>query len=359
MPQSIRPARVAESGGGFGAGNDIAAVRRSGRVIFSAISYYRKTSGREFPECPGKGAARPAPHSATGKAFFRPPVGIRRVRANAARNARCAGALPAPAVGSGEHSPIPPASPPTFPARWSRPRSAALSLPRLALRACPPRLIAIIAIPPVCLFGGAGQPVKNSLLFLLSFKSFGWGLACAEHAEQYYRRDDDDEDIFDGLHCCLFACLGKWTGRIVAFSAAARRGNVRGGRGASANPSNAGDFWGVECAGRVWAGDYPPRTFATRPGAIFARFAGSGFAAVRVRLARAAESGVGARREFPECPGKGRGKTIAPSATGKAFFRPPGRIRRVRGNATRWPRPRSATGSGRRMTSPRFAGRRG
>ena len=82
-------------------------------------------------------------------------------------------------------------------------------------------------------------------------------------------------------------------------------------------------------------GGLSPRTFAARPGAIFARFAGSGFAAVRVRLARAAESGVGARREFPECPGKGRGKTIAPSATGKAFFRPPVRIRRVRGNAAR------------------------
>ena len=62
----------------------------------------------------------------------------------------------------------------------------------------------------------------------------------------------------------------------------------------------------------------------------------------RVRLARAAESGFGAGREFPECPGKGRGKTIAPSATGKAFFRPPVRIRRVRANATRWPRPQSA-----------------
>ena len=51
-------------------------------------------------------------------------------------------------------------------------------------------------------------------------------------------------------------------------------------------------------------------------------------------------------REFPECPGKGRGKTIAPSATGKAFFRPSVRIRRVRANAGRWPRPRAATGGG-------------
>ena len=93
-------------------------------------------------------------------------------------------------------------------------------------------------------------------------------------------------------------------------------------------------------------GGLSSRTFAARSGAIFARFAGSGFAAVRVRPARAAESGVGAGREFPECPGKGRGKTIAPSATGKAFFRPPVRIRRVRGNAARWPRPRAATGGG-------------
>ena len=100
------------------------------------------------------------------------------------------------------------------------------------------------------------------------------------------------------------------------------------GRGASANPSNAGVFWGVECARRVRAGDYPPRTFAARPGAIFARFAGSGFAAVRVRPARAAESGVGAGREFPKCPGKGAGRPAPHGATGKAFFRPPGRIRR-------------------------------
>ena len=35
---------------------------------------------REFSECPDKGAGRPAPHGTTGKAFFRPPVRIRRVR---------------------------------------------------------------------------------------------------------------------------------------------------------------------------------------------------------------------------------------------------------------------------------------
>ena len=52
-------------------------------------------------------------------------------------------------------------------------------------------------------------------------------------------------------------------------------------------------------------GGLSPRTFPARPGAIFARFAGSGFAAVRVRPARLSESGVGAGREFPECPGKG------------------------------------------------------
>ena len=77
-----------------------------------------------IPECPGKGRGKTIAPSATEKAFFRPPVRIRRVRANATRNARCAGALPAPVVGSGEHSPIPPASPPTFPARWPRPRPA-------------------------------------------------------------------------------------------------------------------------------------------------------------------------------------------------------------------------------------------
>ena len=125
-----------------------------------------------------------------------------------------------------------------------------------------------------------------------------------------------------------------------------KAGECPGRAGSVANPSNAGGFGGVECARRVRAGDYPPRTFPARPGAIFARFAGSGFAAVRVRPARVAESGVGAGRKFPECTGKGRGKTIAPSATGKAFFRPPVRIRRVRGNAARWPRPRAATGGG-------------
>ena len=36
-------------------------------------------AGPELPECPGKGAARPAPHSAPGKAFCRPPVRIRRI----------------------------------------------------------------------------------------------------------------------------------------------------------------------------------------------------------------------------------------------------------------------------------------
>ena len=39
-------------------------------------------AGREFPECSDKGAERPAPHGATGKAFFRPPVRIRRIRGN-------------------------------------------------------------------------------------------------------------------------------------------------------------------------------------------------------------------------------------------------------------------------------------
>ena len=39
-----------------------------------------------IPEYYGKGAGRPAPHGGAGKAFFRPPVGIRRVRGDAARN---------------------------------------------------------------------------------------------------------------------------------------------------------------------------------------------------------------------------------------------------------------------------------
>ena len=106
------------------------------------------------------------------------------------------------------------------------------------------------------------------------------------------------------------------------------------------NSANSGGRRGA----REKGGGLSPPNIRGASGAIFARFAGSGFAAVRVRLARAAESGVGARREFPECPGKGRGKTIAHNATGKAFFRPPVRSRRVRANATRWPRPRSAAG---------------
>ena len=116
-------------GGGFGAGNDIAAVRRSGRVIFSAISYYRKTSGREFPECTGKGAGRPAPHGGAGKAFFRPPVGIRRVRANAPALRRRRGIRrPPPCPGKAR--------------RARSPRSPIISLRRCqsAVSPSPPRL---------------------------------------------------------------------------------------------------------------------------------------------------------------------------------------------------------------------------
>ena len=99
-------------------------------------------------------------------------------------------------------------------------------------------------------------------------------------------------------------------------------------------------------ARRVSGGGYTPPGHSQRvQGAIFARFAGSGFAVARVRPAHVAESRVGAGREFPECPGKGWRKTIAHSATGKAFFRPSVRSRRVRANATRWPRPRSAAGA--------------
>ena len=41
-------------------------------------------AGPEFPEYPDKGAERPAPHRATGKAFFCPPA---RIRGNAERDA--------------------------------------------------------------------------------------------------------------------------------------------------------------------------------------------------------------------------------------------------------------------------------
>ena len=50
----------------------------------------------------------------------------------------------------------------------------------------------------------------------------------------------------------------------------------------------------------VGRGIIPPEHSQHVQGAIFVRFAGSGFAAVRcVRPARAAESGVGAGRDLP------------------------------------------------------------
>ena len=59
-----------------------------------------------IPEYYGKGAGRPAPHGGAGKAFCRPPVRIRRVRANAparrppVRLVRCC----APLLFAGGHS---------------------------------------------------------------------------------------------------------------------------------------------------------------------------------------------------------------------------------------------------------------
>ena len=215
----------------------------------------------------------------------------------------------------------------------------------------------------------------------------------------------------DGADCSTFAAV--------------RRGNVRGGRGASANPSNAGVFWGVECARRVRAGDYPPehsrrvqgrfsrdsrgagsppsasawpaprspesarganspnalargggkqsrtaqqgKRFSVRPSGVggFGRMRRAGRVRgrrrdsppvrrrdifryqllsenIRARCAvRLAKSGVGARRE---CPGKGAPRPAPHNATGKAFFRPPVRSRRVQANPARNAPPRPAPG---------------
>ena len=117
------------------------------------------------------------------------------------------------------------------------------------------------------------------------------------------------------------------------------------GRGASANSAGIGGFWGAGGAQKGNRRGYSPEHYQARRGAFFARFAGSGFAAARVRPARAAESGVGAGREFPECTGKGAPRPAPHSATGKAFFRPSVGIRRIRANArARWPRPRVSGG---------------
>ena len=125
-----------------------------------------------------------------------------------------------------------------------------------------------------------------------------------------------------------------------------KAGECPGRAGSVANPSNAGGFWGVECARRVRAGDYPPRTFPARPGAIFARFAGSGFAAARVRPARVAESGVGAGREFPECPGKGQGENNRAQRNRESVF--PSARRHSAGSGECGALAASAGGDGRR-----------
>ena len=83
-----------------------------------------------------------------------------------------------------------------------------------------------------------------------------------------------------------------------------REAEERGGD----NPSNAGGFWGVECARRVRAGDYPPGHSRR----------------VQGRFSRGS-----------------RGAGSPPSASARPASRSP------------------AAGSGRRMTSPRFVGRGG
>ena len=123
------------------------------------------------------------------------------------------------------------------------------------------------------------------------------------------------------------------------------------GRGASANPSNSGGFWGVGGAQGKRAGDYPPRTFPARPGAIFARFAGSGSppSASARPASRSPESARGANS--PNALARGGGKQSRPAQQGKFFrfsARPSafggfGRMRR------RWPRPRAATAAVRRV----------
>ena len=125
-------------------------------------------------------------------------------------------------------------------------------------------------------------------------------------------------------------------GRILAQSPQSSGGMSGAGWGGERplirpNSANSGGRRGA----RENYGGLSPPNIPGASGAIFARFAGSGFAAVRVRLARPAESGVGAGREFPECPGQGARRPAPHSATGKAFFRPPVRIRAVLGRAAR------------------------
>ena len=63
----------------------------------------------------------------------------------------------------------------------------------------------------------------------------------------------------------------------------------------------------------------PPGHSQRVQGAIFARFAGSGFAAVRVRPARVAESGVGAGANPPNALARARGGQPRTGAQGKRF----------------------------------------
>ena len=106
---------------GFGAGNDIAAVRRSGA---GDIFRYQLLSENIRARCAvrlaesGIGTGQPAPHGATGKAFFRPPVGIQRVRANAPALRRGPGARrPPPCPGKARRA-WPPRSPVIPSRRW-------------------------------------------------------------------------------------------------------------------------------------------------------------------------------------------------------------------------------------------------
>ena len=132
------------------------------------------------------------------------------------------------------------------------------------------------------------------------------------------------------------------------------------GRGASANPSNSGGFGGVGGAQGKRAGDYPPRTFPARPGAIFARFADSGSppSASTRPASRSPESAQGANS--PNALARGGGKQSRPAQQGKRFSARPsafGGFGRMRGAGRVRGRRRAAAGSGRGMTSPRFAGR--
>ena len=112
------------------------------------------------------------------------------------------------------------------------------------------------------------------------------------------------------------------------------------GRGASANPSNAGFFRGVECAGRVRAGDYPPEHSRRVQGRFSrgSRGAGSPPSASAWPAPRSPESARGANS--PNALARGGGKQSRPAQQGKRFSVRPsafggfGRMRRgMRGRA--------------------------